>query len=173
MDECVDERTLEIVRSCGELAVSADEPKGVDRVGVRLTAIPRGGCEVRRMFLELAPLKEVVARIPRPPPRSSEALSQALKDSLLKFEAYGKVDLFTPAGAPVFGALQAESLNDGESVLGHNVCSHSDAVRRLTDPAAEPLTIVHCVAHRGSFANKDAKFGVVEQWQSYFTRQCV
>ena len=63
VDECIDERTIEIVRSRDQLVVSEDEPKGVGRMGVRLTAIPRGGCEVRRVFLELAPLKEVVARI--------------------------------------------------------------------------------------------------------------
>ena len=95
--------------------------------------------------------------------KSSKALWKALSTELDDSGILEKSTMFTPDGAAVFGAAQAEKEGAEEgAVEGKNVVYKWSQWR--AGKGLDPLDTIHCVAHRGSLANKDT----IDEWHNSY-----
>ena len=110
--------------------------------------------------MKLVPLQKVYDRGPLTneitktySSKSSKALWKALSTELDDAGILEKSTMFTPDGAAVFGAAQAEKEGAEEgAVEGENVVYKRSEWRE--SKGLDPLDTIHCVAHRGSFGKQ-------------------
>ena len=156
------------------VSVSADEPKGVMRCGVRFTFLKGDKTRVLRRFWRLAPLHKVFEKnadgvvTATHGPKSAKALWECLKYEMEDAGCLSKSETFVPDGAATFGAQQAEP-NEGIAVEGSNVAFLWDSWRR--ENGLEPLDTSHCTAHRGSLADKDSRDEWLQEYQGILLKQ--